>query len=139
MSPFALLLQESRLPWVAILGFLGEWWAVWFALGRNFTRTWILTLSANLVSQVFLIALVESGALEGHLPGAEAATSHPWYAWLAAWAALSLASLGLERSVLAAWMRRWRPGWRWNRYDLWVILSANAFWFACAGLVLLKA
>ncbi|TAH34571.1 MAG: hypothetical protein EYC70_16695 [Planctomycetota bacterium] len=122
MSPLAALIADTAAPLVLAAAVLCEWWAVWFALGRNFSTTLKMTLVANGASLALGLLVRASGALgDAAAPGPA-----PAHSWLAAWLLLLAANLAVECGVLSLLMRRRRPSWRWNRYDLAVYAAANA-------------
>jgi len=126
VSTLESLLRAQWDPWVLPLALACEWWALWFALGRNFQKTAGLVLLANAVSLGAAWGLEASGGL-----GIGGETT--WLAWAASAAAVLLANFGLETQVLGFAMRLGRPSWRWNPYDLCVVLAANVFALALAG------
>ncbi|RMH03857.1 MAG: hypothetical protein D6702_04755 [Planctomycetota bacterium] len=116
MSPLASILLAALSPWTVLPGLLVGWWAVWFTLGRNFTLTSLMTLAAQAASLLLAGGTLASGALaepaigDGHpVPAVRlAAAASIWFAAL----------LVLEAHLLRAFMRRLRPGWSWDPFDL---------------------
>ncbi len=123
MSPLAAVLAQTLSPWVVLPALLLEWWAIWFTLGRNFTVTSLMTLSANGLSLLAAAFLVFSGAL-----GKPAAAVAPFrFSSLAAAALAAIAiQLTIEAVVLRGLMRKIRPGWSWNGFDLLTFGCAHA-------------
>ncbi|MBC8329311.1 MAG: hypothetical protein ISR76_03795 [Planctomycetes bacterium] len=123
MSPLAAVLAQTLSPGVIVVSLLTEWWAIWFTLGRNFSVTTLMTLSANGLSLLLAAALVYCGVL-GDPAEPVAPAGLPVLAAAAA-AALCLV-IAVEAMVLRRLMRQLRPGWSWNGYDLLTFSAANA-------------
>ncbi len=122
MSPLAAVLARTFSPWFLIPVLLIEWWAVWFTLGRNFTTTSLMALTANAASLLVSALLVASGALGD--PEAEV-LPFGLPALVGAVLAAVAATLAVEALVLRGLMRRLRPGWSWDRYDLMIFGAAH--------------
>ncbi|MBT3340159.1 MAG: hypothetical protein HOM34_04085 [Planctomycetes bacterium] len=133
MSPAAQLLAaylDYRLVGLAL--FFG-WWAIWFTLGRNFGRTSLLCVLAKGVSLLAAWGVFASGAFGVTLASSQAEISHPSASALMVSGVLfALVFLGLELLVLRRVMRKDRPKWGWNTYDLRVMATVHAIHVASA-------
>ncbi len=130
MSPAEQLLI-AYLDWrLLFLALFFSWWAIWFTLGRNFSRTGLLCLLAKSTSFLAALGLLASNAFHGN---ALASSIHPTAVSLMASGFLfALVFLGLELLVLRRVMRKERPKWGWNRYDLRVMATVHALHVATA-------
>ena len=74
MSPAEQLLI-AYLDWrLLFLALFFSWWAIWFTLGRNFSRTGLLCLLAKSTSFLAALGLLASNAFHGN---ALASSIHP--------------------------------------------------------------
>jgi hypothetical protein len=126
MSPFAEILAGPWQPLLGVLIFFVHGWVLWFVLGRNFTRTVLMTACARAAIGSGALALVASGALGRTDPGWEPDALAWAVAGLAAW----LLCWAIEIAVLGILMRYLQPGWRWKAYDLVVLGVVQAVYLA---------
>jgi len=131
MSPLAALLSEAHRPVAILAALVVDSWALWFTLGRGGRPTLLLALAANGASFAATALVLVSGALgPGARPFGLASGTLPQaspLAWTLAWLCALGAFYGLEVLVLRQLMRRSRPSFQWDRYDLAVYFAANAF------------
>ena len=96
-----------------------HWWTIWFVLGRNFTETTFL-LSISRISQYLLFVTIPGLFSEeiffSAMPLGVAIVGY-----------ICVVSL-LDLIVLKALMRRYRPGFKWNKYDAVSILFAHCMY-----------
>lgn len=133
MSPVAALLDQTLSPWVILVTLAAEWWATWFTLGRTALPTLLFTLAANGASLAVAALALASGALGPWEAPAAGEPSPGLLAWAGGWALVLGGVFVLEALVLRTLMRRDRPRWTWNPYDLLTYLAANAFTLAVAA------
>ena len=134
MSPVAVLLDQTLALPVILATLACEWGAVWFTLGRSAIPTLALTLIANGTTLAMATLTVQSGALGSAEWKVEASLEAA--AWIGAWLLILAVYFLVEALVLRTCMRRSRPTWHWNPYDLLTFLSANAITLSIAVVAL---
>jgi hypothetical protein len=137
MNPFTVVLLGCLHPLALLAGLLLKWWAIWFALGRNFSRTSVLCLLAFLSSTGFALIILQSHATG--LGGDESVSSDfSVSAWLVAFFLVWMGLSSIELWILRRGMRRMvRAEWSWRRSDLMVYQAAVGVWILLSCLPLL--
>ena len=114
------LVQIILDPWSMGLALFFDWWAIWFALGRTFSPTTVMTASANAIW--FCLA-----GMVGHLFELKAEPE------VLDWMLVVATATFLKASILRIWMLKFLPGWKWNRYDLAVLMVSTGCALLCAA------
>jgi len=137
MTPFQVVLLGSLHPLALLAGLMLKWWVIWFALGRNFSRTSVLSLLAFSSSSICAWLILHSQAIGPAGPDPSQAvlvsspTNYPLSAWLAGfllgWFVLST----IEMWLLRLGMRRMvRSEWSWRRSDFTLYQTVFGVWLS---------
>jgi hypothetical protein len=132
VSPLARILLAPWEPATAAAVAFAHGWVLWFVLGRDFTRTLLMTAASRAVVGGGAWWLAASGALGRQDPAWRPETAH----WLAAAATAWWFCWCLDAAVIRRMMRRFQPGWRWKAYDPAVLGAAQAAYLAGGWLLL---
>lgn len=117
MSPLAWTLQALIHPAAIAVALLIKWWTIWFVLGRNFSRTTAMCVTALGATALSSWWVVSSRALGSVTDGDPAGELHAG-SWWTSFVVAVLVTLVLETMVLRWWMARLvRHDWRWRSYD----------------------
>jgi hypothetical protein len=138
MNPFTVVLMGCLHPLALLAGLGLKWWVIWFALGRNFSRTSVLSLLAFCSSAAAAFVVIQSQAA-GMNSNPSVDSEYPAYAWLTAFILVWLGLSSVEMWALRLGMRRMvRSEWSWRRSDLavyqtvfgiWMVLSVMPLWW----------